>query len=169
MTKLIIIRGPSGVGKSAVAQALMKRTKRPTVLVDLDHYRFSFINPPRADHDLEYEMSGNDVLIGLRLGFDVIFDGNFTATAHDPFLEKLFHAHPEENYLFYLDASLHETLKRHETKSNPRISIEKMREVYEYASPTGREEEVVISESSSLEQTVEQITRITGIYGQPIQ
>jgi thymidylate kinase len=169
MTKLIIIRGPSGVGKSAIAQALMKRTKRPTVLVDLDYYRFSFINPPKADHNLEYEMSGNDVLIGLKLGFDVIFDGNFTATAHDPFLEKLFQSHPEENYLFYLDASLHETLKRHETNSNPRISMEKMGEVYEYASPTGREEEVVIPESSSLEQTVEQITRITGIYGQPIQ
>ncbi len=127
----------------------MKRTKRPTALVDLDYYRFSFTNPPREDHNLEYEMSGNDVLIGLKLGFDVIFDGNFTATAHDPFLEKLFHTHPEENYLFYLD------------------SIEKMREVYEYASPTGREEEVVIPESSSLEQTVEQIARITGIYGQP--
>lgn len=37
MTKLIIIRGPSGVGKSTVAKALMQRTTRPTVLVDL-HY-----------------------------------------------------------------------------------------------------------------------------------
>lgn len=77
MTKLIINRGPSGVGKSTVAKALMKRTQRPTVLVDLDHYRFSFVNPPNHDQDLEYAMSGNDVLIGLRLGFDVIFDGNF--------------------------------------------------------------------------------------------
>src|SRR5258708_38036875 len=68
-----------GAGKSTVAQALMKWTTRPTVLVDLDHYRFSFVNPPNRDHDLEYEMSGSDVLIGLKLGFDVIFDGNFTA------------------------------------------------------------------------------------------
>jgi hypothetical protein len=143
----------------------MKRTKRPTVLVDLDHYRFGFVNPPSRDHDLEYEMSGSDVLIGLRLGFDVIFDGNFTADAHDPFLEKLFQAHSKENYLFYLDASLPETLRRHETKSYTRISTSKMREVYKYASPTGRKEEVVIPESSSLGQTVEQIMRITGIGG----
>src|SRR5215471_20662056 len=149
MTKLIIIRGPSGVGKSTVAKALMKRTKRPTVLVDLDHYRFSFVNPPNHDHDLEYEMSGSDALIGLKLGFDVLFDGNFTATAHDPFLEKLFSAHPEENYLFYLDASLNETLKRHATKSHPRISPDEMKEVYQYASPTGHEKEVIIPESSS--------------------
>ena len=163
MTKLIIIRGPSGAGKSTVAQALMKRTTRPTVLVDLDHYRFSFVNPPYRDHDLEYEMSGSDVLIGLKLGFDVIFDGNFTATARDPFLEKLLSAHPEETYLFYLDASLNETLKRHETKSHPRISTDKMKEVYQYASPTGHEKEVILPESSSVEQTVEQIAQITGI------
>src|SRR5215467_1644179 len=163
MTKLIIIRGPSGVGKSTVAKALMKRTKRPTVLVDLDHYRFSFVNPPARDHDLEYEMSGSDVLIGLRLGFDVIFDGNFTATAHDPLFEKWFSAHPDENYLFYLDASLNETLKRHKTKSDPRISPAKMKEVYPYASATGYEKEVIIPESSSLEQTVEQVAKLTGI------
>jgi len=163
MTKLIILRGPSGAGKSSVATALMQRTKRPTVLVDLDHYRFGFVNPPNYDHDLEFEMSGSDVLIGLRLGFDVIFDGNWTATADDPLLAKWFRAHPEENYLFYLDASLNETLKRHETKSHPRISTDKMKEVYRYASATGHEREVIIPESSSLEQTVEQIAQITGI------
>jgi len=105
----------------------------------------------------------SNVLIGLRLGFDVIFDGNFTASANDPFLEKLLAAHPEENYVFYLDATLNETLKRHETKANPRISTDKMKEVYKFASPTGHEKEVTIPESSSLEQTVEQIARITGI------
>ncbi len=74
--------------------------------------------------------------------FDAIFDGNFSSAANDPFLEKLFHAHPEENYLFYLDASLPETLKRHALKAGPRIPAEKMREV--------------IPEGSSLKQTVEQ-------------
>lgn len=163
MSKLIIIRGPSGVGKSTVAEALMERANRPTVLVDLDHYRFSFVNPPKTDHDLEYEMSASDVLIGLRLGFDVIFDGNFTANADDPFLEKLLAAHPEDNYLFYLDATLHETLMRHETKANPRIDTGKMKEVYKYASPTGDQREVVIPEDSTLEQTVADIRRIAGI------
>jgi hypothetical protein len=38
-----------------------------------------------------------------------------------------------------------------------------MREVYRYASPTGRPEEVVIPQTSSLDQTVEQIIRTTGI------
>jgi MoxR-like ATPase len=164
-TKLILIRGPSGVGKTTVARSLMKRTRRPTVLVDLDHYRFGFVNAPPRDHDrtlsLEYEMSASDVLIGLRLGFDVIFDGNFRAEEPDPFLDRLLAAHPDRNYFFYLDASLRETLKRHGTKADPRISARKMREVYKYASPLGLAGEVVIPQSSSLQQTVDEILRIT--------
>src|SRR5262249_20798515 len=139
------------------------QTTRPTVLVDLDHYRFSFVNPPDEDHNLEFEMSASDILIGLRLGFDVIFDGNFTAETPDLFLDKLLRAHPEETYLFYFDASLEETLKRHETKAHPRIVKEKMIEVYPYASPTGDEQEVIIPQDSSLEQTIEHITKIVGI------
>ena len=109
------------MGKTAVARALMKRTERPTVLVELDYYRFSFVNPPSRDHGLEYEMSGSDALIALNLGFDVVFDRNFTAEDPDPFLDRLFSARPRENYLFYLDATSRETLKRHATKLNPRI------------------------------------------------
>lgn len=162
-TKLIMLRGPSAVGKSTVARVLMERTLRPTYLVELDYYRFGFVNPPKRNHGLEYELSGNDTITALSLGFDVVFDGNFTSHPDDPFVEKLFRAHPKENYLFYLDASLPETLRRHESKSSPRITVDKMKEVYKYAYPTGRKGEVVIPESSSLEQTVEQIVRITGI------
>jgi hypothetical protein len=161
--KLIILRGPSAVGKSTVAKALMNQTTRPTVLVDLDYYRFGFVNRPEDWDGPEYEMSGSDVLIGLRMGYDVIFDGNFASDTHDPFLEKLFQAHPKENYLFYLEASLPETLRRHETKASPRITAEKMKEVYKYASPVGVEQEVVIPESSTLDQTVSKIREVTGI------
>jgi hypothetical protein len=161
--KLIIIRGPSAVGKSTVAAALMHTTKRPTVLVDLDHYRFCFVNPPKEDHNLEYEMIASDVKIGLEKGFDVIFDGNFSTGRRDPFLRKLFAFHPRENYIFYLDASLDETLERHKTKTKPRISIAKMKEVYKFASPIGHKDEIVIPESSTLEETVDKIVQVTGI------
>ena len=162
-TKLIIIRGPSGVGKSTVSKLLLQRTSRPAVLVDLDHYRFGFVNPPRVDHGLEYRMSASAILTALRSGFDVIFDGQFTSEAHDPFLARIFRAHPRQNYLFYLDASLPETLARHSTKFNPRIGAEKMAEVYPLASPLGRPNEVVVPEGSTLEQTISLIRHVTGI------
>jgi hypothetical protein len=163
MAKLIMLRGPSAVGKSTIAEELMRRTTRPTVLIDLDYYRFGFVNRPEDWDGPEYEMSGSDVLIGLRMGYDVIFDGNFTSDPHDPFLKSLFDAHPGENYLFYLDATLEETLKRHKTKSNPRIDEDKMKEVFKYASPVGLENEVIIPQDSSIDETVERIIQAAGI------
>jgi hypothetical protein len=163
MAKLIMLRGPSAVGKSTVAEELMRRTTRPTVLIDLDYYRFGFVNRPEDWDGPEYEMSGSDVLIGLRMGYDVIFDGNFASDPHDPFLKMLFDAHPEENYLFYLDASLEETLKRHKSKLNPRIDEDKMKEVFKYASPVGLENEVIIPQDSSIDETVERIMQAAGI------
>lgn len=164
MTKLIILRGPSASGKSTVAKALMERTKRLTVLVDLDYYRFCFVNPDDPENGLgiEYRLSAASVLTSLQNGFDVIFDGNFTYDSDDTFLAQLLD-HPGENYIFYLESSLEETLKRHETKMDPRINTDKMKEVYRYASPTGHNDEVVIPESSSLEQTVEKIRAVAGI------
>lgn len=163
MSKLIIIRGPSGVGKSTVAKALMERSTRPTVLVDLDHYRFNFVNPPHGDHHLEFILSTNDIISSLKLGFDVIFDGNYTASERQDFLKQLFEVHPEENYPFYLNASLEETLKRHKTKTNPRIDADKMKEVYKFASPVGYDQEVIIPENSSLDETVQLIRDTAGI------
>lgn len=163
MTKLIIIRGPSGAGKSTVAKALMGLTTRPTVLVDLDYYRFGYVNSPNNEHQIEYVLSGNDVISSLKLGFDVIFDGNFTAASRMNFLKRLFAEHPDENYLFYLEASLEETLKRHNTKINSRIDTDKMKEVYQFASPVGHKDEVVIPEDSSVDETVQLIRDTTGI------
>ena len=79
------------------------------------------------------------------------------ALLDDPFMLNVVNARASHH------ATLSETLKRHETKSNPRISADKMKEVYKYASPTGHEKEVIIPEGSSLEHTVEQIAQITGI------
>jgi uridine kinase len=44
-TKLIVLRGPSGAGKTTVAKQLFQVTARPTVLLEQDYYRFSF-KPP---------------------------------------------------------------------------------------------------------------------------
>jgi guanylate kinase len=162
-TKLIMIRGPSAIGKSTVAKVLLKQASRPTVLVELDHYRFSLVNPaPNAikNHNLEYDMTTSDILIALQKGFDVIFDGNFRGKANDPFIKRLFNAHPVENYLIYLEGSLKETLRRHATKAHPLITPRRMRELYKYASPLGHETESIIPEHSTLDQTVKQIKRL---------
>lgn len=160
MSKLIIIRGPSGAGKSTVSKELMAKTKRPAVLIDLDYYRFIHVNGV-GNHDLEYDMCVSNILIALDKGFDVIFDGNYNAKEKPDFFNKVLREHPNDNYFFYLDASLEETLKRHVTRADQRIRPEKMMELYKFASPTDYKDEVIIPESSSLEDTVNLIKKVS--------
>lgn len=162
MSKLIIIRGPVAAGKTTVSKALMKLVVRPTVLISRDHYMFMF----KADDTInvpDKELIENDILFCLKRGFDVIFEGNFKLTTHEPMLKRLFKAHPNENYIFYMDVSLAETLKRHGTRSEQIISEEKMKELYGYATPMRHTAEIIIPEDSSPKETIRLIQEASGI------
>lgn len=161
MSKFIIIRGPSGSGKSTVAKMLMSLVSRPTVLIDRDYYRFMF----KTDDENKVQILGkelieNNILICLKYDFDVIFEGNFRIDTHKLLLERLFESHPEENYIFYLDTSLTETLKRHDMRVGKIISKQKMEELYKFATPMNHPREIIIPETSTLEETVNLIQKI---------
>jgi len=99
----------------------------------------------------------------LKRGFDVIFEGNFKVTTHKELLERLFKAHPGDNFIFYLQTSLEETLRRHGTRIEKIISEEKMKELYGYATPINHPAETIVPESSSVEETVKLIQTTAGI------
>lgn len=138
----------------------MERANRPTALVARDHYMFMFT---AADMQgaLDQELIKNNVLTCLAHGFDVIFEGNFKPEDHELLLHSLLAAHPEENYIFYLNASLTETLRRHNTRDQILSAVE-MEALYSRARPLGRPAEVVIDERSSLEETVKVIKTASG-------
>ncbi len=162
MSKLLIIRGPSGAGKSTVAKALMERVARPTVLISRDYYMFMFKVADNIDVP-DKELIENNILLCLKRGFDVIFEGNFKITTHKPMLERLFKAHPNENYVFYLDVSLDETLKRHSKRAEQLITEDEMKNLYNYATPMEHSSEIIVSEESSIEDTVSLIQKTAGI------
>ena len=109
------------------------------------------------------ELIESNILICLRRGFDVVFEGNFKVTTHKELLSRLFKIHPDENYVFYLQASLVETLRRHGTRIEKIISEEKMKELYGYATPINHPAETIVPESSSVEETVKLIQTTAGI------
>ena len=78
-------------------------------------------------------------------------------------LQKLVQACPN-NYVYYFDVSVEETIKRHVTKINAHEFGEtQLREWYRHQDLTNFDTEVIIPESSSFEETVEQIVKETGI------
>jgi len=162
MSKLIILRGPCGAGKSTVAKTLMKRVSAPTALIERDYFMFMFNTQGNGHISPDRELIGLNILYCLEHGFDVIFEGNFKPSTHDKLLDNLFNKHPNDNYVFYLDVSLDETLKRHDTRKQI-ISSEDMRRLYKDAVPLGLPNEIVIPEHSSLEATISLIQKTAGI------
>ena len=76
-------------------------------------------------------------------------------------LGEIFKCHPAENYMFYLDVSLEETMRRHETRivSGPAFDAEKMKSWYAMAHRSNHRLERIIPENSSLEESLDFIIR----------
>ncbi len=164
MTKLIILRGPSGAGKSTTARMLQRQSSRKIAVVEQDYYKEVMFNDRESSVKARHEMVINDVLIALQHGFDVILDGIFSLPSHQETFQKLFAQHPDDNYLYFFDISLDETLRRHQTRwQKDHFGESEMRSWYNLATRTNYMSEIVISDNSTIEQTVMRIRKETGI------
>ncbi len=165
MTKLIIIRGPSAAGKSTVAKELMRRSDRPTMLVEQDQFRPNFNQTSPQDKLPIWELIEANIITGLQQGYDVIAEGilNVQKPGRIEMLQRIFKAHPTENYIFYMDVSFEETLKRHETRKDKvdHRTEQDMRGWFKLASPVKNFNEVVIPENYSKDETIKKIKEIT--------
>jgi thymidylate kinase len=158
--KLIVLRGPSGSGKSTVANILFRDAKRRTALIDQDHYRFIF-KPPgggtKPNVDTIHKMIKTNTLIALADGYDVILEGILNVRSYSQVLDDIFAEHPEENYMYYFDISLEETIRRHNLSKDKKnlFGEEDMRKWYTVAHRSNHALEQIIPESFSVEETVE--------------
>lgn len=118
-TKLIILRGPSGSGKSSVAKWLFEQATGRVALIEQDHYRFMF-KPAggggKYNSDTVHRLIRHNVLEVLQDGYDVILEGILSVKSYGEVFETIFAEHPQENYIFYFDISLEETLRRHKAR-----------------------------------------------------
>jgi predicted kinase len=167
MSKLIIIRGPSAAGKSAIAKAIMERSDRPTLLVEQDQFRPNFNRASPKDSLPIWQLVEANIMIGLEQGYDVIVEGilNIQKPGRMEMVNRIIESHPNENYIFYMDVSFEETLIRHSTRASKKdmFGAEAMRGWYDLASPMNHASETVIPENSTLEETVALISEAAGL------
>ena len=164
-SKLIILRGPSGSGKSTAAKILLETTRHKTVLIEQDYYR-SIFKPAggggKRNSPTIHKMIQSNVLVALEDGYNVILEGILTVRSYEDVLETIFLRHPKDNYIFYFDVSLEETLRRHATRPKlTQFSETEMREWYPPAHKSGHKFEHIIPEHFSIEETIEYIKRIS--------
>src|SRR4051794_77666 len=159
MAKLVVIRGPSGAGKSTIARGVAAAASRPVAVVDRDQYMFMFNRWPDSP---DQELLRLVILFCLDKDIDVVFEGNFKVETHIGLLEELFAAHADENYIFYLDVALEETLRRHQNRPQ-RISEQEIRELFPATTPLNDARERLIPETASTDEAVRIIVDVAGL------
>lgn len=111
-----------------------------------------------ASNEQQQALLEADVVAAIDRGDDVLLEGNFRPDTHAGMLERLF-ACGADVHAVYLDVSLAESLRRHAGRPQ-RITAQKMTELHPAAVPLGVPGEIVIPETSTVDETVAAIVSL---------
>ena len=156
MTKLIIIRGPAGVGKTTIAKAVAKQLNGVHFNID-QVLRDAGLDKSEGDIPVDNFLQAQESIFPevkkyLEQGEPVVFDGNFY---YQEQIDQLTREFPDQVNIFTLQASLETCWERNKTKEEhqlDRISVEAMHrissnlKVGKVIDTEGKSEEEVINE-----------------------
>ncbi|MGI5149315.1 kinase [Plantactinospora sp. CA-294935] len=132
--------------------------------LEQDYLRRIVLRERDVDGGLAPELISQTVRLALRHGYHVVLEGILISHRYGPMISALRRDHRGDTYLFYLDVSLEETLRRHTLRPQAaEFTAEDMRGWYRPRDLLGLPDEMVIPESSSLEETVVFIQHTAGL------
>jgi predicted kinase len=167
-TRLFVIRGNSGAGKSTVAQEVRRRYGRGCALVQQDHLRRVLLWEPDRPGGLAPALIARTVRFALDHDRDVVLEGILAAARYRDMITDLVRSHRGRSHVFYLDVSLDDSLRRHAIRPQASdFTGEEMRSWYLPGDVLGLAGEHIIPESSTLERTVAYILQVGGPTGRP--
>lgn len=165
MTRLIILRGNSGSGKSTVAMALRERSTagRKIALVEQDYLRRHILKEKECDNGDNIGLIRQTVEYALANNYDVILEGILYEPRYGSMIASLIRL-ADLHWVYYFDVSFEETLRRHSTKRNAHeFGEEEMRAWYKDDDRLGYDGEIIIPESNSFDDTVNYILAQTNL------
>ena len=156
--RLIVIRGNSASGKSAVAAEIRRRHGRGLAIVGQDNLRRQVLRERDVPGGANIDLIDLTARFALDRGFHAIVEGILYADHYGRMLTALIADHRELARAYYLDIPWAETLRRHATKAlAAEYGEREMRGWYRERDvlPGGLEQ--IIPAASSLEETVRRI------------
>jgi len=161
-TRLIVIRGNSGSGKSTVAREVRMRVGRGCALVEQDHLRRILLREHESvQRPLAPELIELNVRFALANDYHVILEGILDRGRYGDMIAGLQREHAGETHLFYMDVSFAETLRRHATRPQAaEFTGDHMRDWYRQRDLLGLPGERIIPESSTCAETIDLISAL---------
>lgn len=119
MSRLVILRGNSGSGKTTVAKMLQERFGPNTMLISHDMVRMQILHVWSAE-GVRKSLPLMIALLryGRRNSEITILEGILPSEDYKPLFEAALEEYGENIFSYYYDISFEETLRRHQTKPN---------------------------------------------------
>lgn len=163
-TQLVILRGNSATGKSSVAAGVRERYGRGIAVVDQDTLRRNVLRERDIPGGTNIGLIDLTVRYALEHGFHTVLEGILYAAHYGDMLAGLLADYPQRSHCFYFDVPFEQTLERHATKPiAPEVGEAQLRDWYRPLDLLPDGVETVVSASSALNETVDQVMRVSGL------
>jgi predicted kinase len=157
-TRLLILRGNSGSGKSTTAQEIRRRVGRGVAWVEQDYLRRILLREHDRPAAPNIGLIDQTVRYALDHGYHVILEGILHRPTYGEMLHRLIADHAGVTGVYYFQLPFEETLRRHATRDLAKdVTPERMRDWYQPSDILGVEGEQLIAPSSTLDQTTTRI------------
>jgi predicted kinase len=117
---LIIIRGNSGSGKSTLAREVRQSLAQQDIkaaLVEQDYLRRTLLKEREVDGGDNIDLIEQTVRFALKRGYWVVLEGMLVFARYGAMLTRLVGC-CDRSFVYWMDISFEETLRRHRTKPN---------------------------------------------------
>ena len=163
-SRLIVLRGNSGSGKSSAARALRERFGRRLAWVEQDYLRRVVLKELDQPGGVNIGLIEQTVRYAMQHGYYVVLEGILDAGRYGEMLERFAQDYSGRAHFYSFDLSFKETVRRHATRPQAGdFSPESMREWYKPADLLPFVIEQVFDESLSLDEVVEVIVSGSGL------
>lgn len=163
-TRLVVLRGNSGSGKSTVARALQGARPRDLAWVSQDLLRREVLRANDVPGGLDVDLVDAAARFALDRGLHVVVDGILGATTYGTMLRCLARDHVGVTHTYLLDVPFEETVRRHATKPvADRFGAEEMRRWYHPTPLVPGLHETVVGAARTAEETLARIRVDSGL------
>ncbi|MFG1908719.1 kinase [Kribbella sp. NPDC048928] len=169
-TRLVVLRGNSGSGKTTTARTLRQRLGRGTAWVEQDHVRRILLRERDVPGGVNIGLIDLNTRYALDHGYDVVLEGILDADRYGDMLRRLTSDHRGTTLHYYFDIPFGETVVRHATRElRNKFGPDVMQDWYRERDVLDGVEQTVIGPDSTLDETVARILTELGVDPVPLE